>query len=85
MPYWKNISFSPEDVRVTTRVDEKNFGNMLWSCIHEGGHALYEQGIPTEAYGSPIGNAVSLAIHESQSRATKLKKDWSKTPSIPPN
>lgn len=62
------ISFSPEDVRVTTRVDEKNFGNMLWSCIHEGGHALYEQGIPTETYGTPIGNAVSLAIHESQSR-----------------
>jgi len=61
-------SFSPEDVRVTTRVDEKNFGNMLWSCIHEGGHALYEQGIPSNTYGTPIGNAVSLAIHESQSR-----------------
>ena len=60
--------FNPQDVRVTTRIDEKNFGNMLWSCIHEGGHALYEQGIPTETYGTPIGNAVSLAIHESQSR-----------------
>ena len=60
--------FNPQDVRVTTRIDEKNFGNMLWSCIHEGGHALYEQGIPVEAYGTPIGNAVSLAIHESQSR-----------------
>jgi len=63
-----STTFSPEDVRITTRIDEKNFGNMLWSCIHEGGHALYEQGIPTEAYGTPIGNAVSLAIHESQSR-----------------
>jgi len=38
------INFSPQDVRVTTRVDEKDFSNMLWSCIHEGGHALYEQG-----------------------------------------
>ena len=61
-------SFSPEDVRVTTRVDEKDFGNMTWSCIHEGGHALYEQGLRTDQYGLPCGEAASLGIHESQSR-----------------
>lgn len=61
-------SFNPLDVRVTTRIDEKNFGNMTWSSIHEGGHALYEQGLPEKAYGTPIGSAASLAIHESQSR-----------------
>lgn len=61
-------SFSPEDVRVTTRVDENDFGNMTWSCIHEGGHALYEQGLPTSQYGLPCGEAASLGIHESQSR-----------------
>ena len=33
--------FSPEDARVTTRIDEKNLSEMIWSCIHEGGHALY--------------------------------------------
>ena len=35
-------SFGAEDVRVTTRIDENNFSEMFWSCIHEGGHALYE-------------------------------------------
>jgi carboxypeptidase Taq len=62
------ISFSPQDVRVTTRIDENDFLNMTWSCIHEGGHALYEQGLPVEEYGLPSGQAVSLSIHESQSR-----------------
>lgn len=61
-------SFNPQDVRVTTRIDEKDFGNMTWSCIHEGGHALYEQGLDTAAYGLPSGEAASLGIHESQSR-----------------
>lgn len=61
-------SFSSTDVRVTTRVDENNFGNMMWSCIHEGGHALYEQGLPAEEYGLPLGEYCSLSIHESQSR-----------------
>jgi carboxypeptidase Taq len=61
-------SFSPMDVRVTTRVDENDFAYMLWSTIHEGGHALYEQGLPIEDYGLPTGSYLSLSIHESQSR-----------------
>ena len=60
--------FSPEDARVTTRIDENNLSDMIWSCIHEGGHALYEQGILSENYGTPLGNSISLGIHESQSR-----------------
>ena len=63
-----SINFSPEDVRVTTRVDENDFANMLWSTIHEGGHALYEQGLKTEQYGLPCGKYNSLGMHESQSR-----------------
>jgi carboxypeptidase Taq len=62
------INFNSNDVRVTTRIDEKDFANMLWSCIHEGGHALYEQGLPSEQYGLPLGEYCSLSIHESQSR-----------------
>lgn len=62
------INFSSTDVRVTTRVSEETFNEMLWSCIHEGGHALYEQGLPDSEYGLPAGQAVSLGIHESQSR-----------------
>ncbi|MDN3655062.1 carboxypeptidase M32 [Ferruginibacter paludis] len=61
-------SFNNYDVRVTTRVDENDFGNMTWSCIHEGGHALYEQGLPAAEYGLPLSEYCSLSIHESQSR-----------------
>lgn len=61
-------SFSSMDVRVTTRVDENDLGNMTWSCIHEGGHALYEQGLPSAEYGLPLSEYCSLSIHESQSR-----------------
>ncbi len=61
-------AFSPTDVRVTTRVNENDFAYMLWSTIHEGGHALYEQGLSVEDYGLPSGSYISLSIHESQSR-----------------
>lgn len=63
-----STSFAPTDVRVTTRVDEQNLASIIWSSIHEGGHALYEQGLPESEYGLPLGAAVSLSIHESQSR-----------------
>ena len=63
-----SIHFSAQDVRVTTRIDENNLNEMIWSCIHEGGHALYEQGMLNENYGLPLGEAISLGIHESQSR-----------------
>ena len=61
-------NFSSKDVRVTTRIDEHDFSNMTWSCLHEGGHALYEQGLPADQYGLPLGEYCSLSIHESQSR-----------------
>lgn len=62
------IALSPKDVRVTTRIDGNNPMDMIGSCIHEGGHALYEMGLPEEQYGLPLGLATSLGIHESQSR-----------------
>ncbi len=61
-------SFHPSDVRVTTRVYEKEFPVCLFSCIHEGGHGLYDQGLDPTHYGTPLGEALSLGIHESQSR-----------------
>ena len=61
-------SFGSQDVRVTTRVAENDFNEMIWSCLHEGGHALYEQGLNPNYYGLPTGKATSLGIHESQSR-----------------
>ena len=61
-------SFNNRDVRITTRIHENDLASMIWSCIHELGHALYEQGLPDEGYGLPLGEAASLSIHESQSR-----------------
>ncbi|MBX2887103.1 MAG: carboxypeptidase M32 [Ferruginibacter sp.] len=61
-------SFNTQDVRLTTRIDENDLENMVWSCLHEGGHGLYEQGLPSEEYGLPQGEYCSISIHESQSR-----------------
>lgn len=58
----------PGDVRMTTRYDESFFGDAFFSVLHETGHALYEQGLPHEHFGTPAGQAISLGIHESQSR-----------------
>ncbi|MGA3116785.1 MAG: carboxypeptidase M32 [Syntrophobacteraceae bacterium] len=58
----------PGDVRVTTRFDPNSFVMALFSSIHETGHALYEQGLPVEHWGTPRGRSISMAIHESQSR-----------------
>lgn len=62
------INFSATDVRVTTRIIENKPLEMISSCIHEGGHGLYEQGLLDKHYGLPMGMATSLGIHESQSR-----------------
>ena len=58
----------PDDCRITTRWDEHSLPTALYGVLHEAGHGLYEQGLPTEWYGLPPGEAASLGIHESQSR-----------------
>src|SRR5690606_29461609 len=60
--------FGLYDVRVTTRIDPRDPFSALTGSIHECGHALYEQGLPPEAARTPLGKAISLGIHESQSR-----------------
>ncbi len=61
-------SIGPMDFRITNRYYEKTFLPALYGTIHETGHALYEMGLPKEWAGTPLGEAVSLGIHESQSR-----------------
>ncbi|HEX5397886.1 MAG TPA: carboxypeptidase M32 [Verrucomicrobiae bacterium] len=58
----------PDDCRLTTRYNEQDFTQSLYGIMHETGHGLYDQGLPKEHYGTPLGSAVSLGIHESQSR-----------------
>ncbi|RXV60726.1 carboxypeptidase M32 [Roseovarius sp. A46] len=61
-------SGSGDDVRITTRVSEHDPFNCLYSTIHETGHACYEQGIDPEYRLTPLGQGVSMGVHESQSR-----------------
>ena len=58
----------PDDVRITTRYLEHHFNSAFFGILHEVGHGLYEQGLPSEEFGLPLGEAISLGIHESQSR-----------------
>lgn len=61
-------TFSVGDVRITTRVNEQDFGDGLFSTIHESGHAMYEQGVSPDFDGTPLGGGTSAGVHESQSR-----------------
>jgi carboxypeptidase Taq len=58
----------PGDCRITTRYDARNFGDAFFGILHEVGHGLYDQGLDPAHHGTPMGEAVSLGIHESQSR-----------------
>jgi len=61
-------SFAPGDVRITTRFDPNDFRVALFGCIHEAGHAIYEQNIHPDLQGTPLCDGTSMGIHESQSR-----------------
>jgi carboxypeptidase Taq len=58
----------PGDCRITTRYCESDFREGFFAVLHEVGHGLYEQGIDPELHGTPLGEAPSLGLHESQSR-----------------
>lgn len=60
--------FSHHDVRITTRVKENDLSEVLFSTIHETGHALYELGIHSELEETGLDNGTSSGVHESQSR-----------------
>ena len=60
--------FDVQDVRITTRVHPRELFSALTGSIHECGHALYEQGLRLEDRRTPLGYAIGLGIHESQSR-----------------
>jgi carboxypeptidase Taq len=61
-------SLATTDVRLTTMYDEQDFGVTLYSVLHEFGHGLYESGVDPALARSPLGEPVSLGVHESQSR-----------------
>lgn len=61
-------TLGPEDCRLTARYYPRDFTHSLSCVMHEAGHGLYEQGLPVEQFGTPLGTFSSLGIHESQSR-----------------
>jgi len=67
-PHPFETTFSVNDVRITTRYEADNPLAMLFSSMHEAGHAMYEQGIDPAYERTPLAGGTSLAVHESQSR-----------------
>jgi carboxypeptidase Taq len=60
--------FSLGDVRITTRYNENDLTDSLFSAIHESGHAMYEQGIALHLENTNLAHGTSAGVHESQSR-----------------
>jgi len=63
----------PTDIRITTRYNENDFVSSLMGVIHEGGHAMYEEGLPKKWRGQPVGFARGMSIHESQSLLLEMQ------------
>jgi carboxypeptidase Taq len=68
------------DARVTTRFKPTDPLDALTATVHEFGHAYYQLGLPDDAYGTPLGEARDLSVHESQSRLWEnhvgRSRDW---------
>lgn len=62
-----SISFSPDDVRITTRYSRR-LPESLMGTIHETGHAIYEQQVSKSLYRSGLDSGAGMSVHESQSR-----------------
>lgn len=60
--------FSHGDVRIANHIYEDNLASAIFSFVHEGGHALYEQGIDPRYDYTCLRGGVSMGVHESQSR-----------------
>ena len=63
----------PEDVRITTRFAKNEFTSSLMGVLHETGHALYERGLPADWRLQPVGEALGMVIHESQSLLIEMQ------------
>jgi carboxypeptidase Taq len=73
-----SMAIHPTDSRITTRIHPTSIFESLSGVLHEGGHSLYEMGLVAEYYGSPLCEATSNAIHESQSRLWETRIGQSK-------
>lgn len=77
-----SISINPVDCRIAIRNSPVEFMKNIDALLHEAGHSLYDLGLPTDHFGSPLAESISVGIHESQSRwwetrVGKSKPFWS--------
>jgi carboxypeptidase Taq len=63
-----STALHPHDSRITTRILPNAFMSNIFSILHEAGHSMYEMGLPLQHFGTPLCEAASLSVHESQSR-----------------
>lgn len=63
----------PEDARITTRYSDTEFLQGLMAVLHETGHALYSRGLPQAWRGQPVGEALGMTLHESQSLSIEMQ------------
>ena len=68
----------PHDSRITTRIRPDMLLSHIRSVLHEAGHSFYETGLNPEFFGTPLGQALSLGMHESQSRLWETQIGLSK-------
>src|SRR4051812_27698049 len=59
-------SIGSGDCRISVRFDERDFAAGLFTILHEVGHGLYEQGLDPDHYATPMGEAASVGMDESQ-------------------
>lgn len=62
------LNMSSYDVRVSNHFREDNAIDPMFSAIHEGGHAIFEQNVNPDFNGTVAGSCNYMGIHESQSR-----------------
>ncbi|MBB4264396.1 carboxypeptidase M32 [Roseospira visakhapatnamensis] len=63
----------PDDVRLTTRYDETDATGAVMGVLHETGHAMYERGLPAAWRDQPVGRALGMSLHESQSLLVEMQ------------
>lgn len=62
------LTNSNKDVRIITSYDEKDFRPAFTTALHEGGQALYEQGISSDLYGTLLAESSSMVFLEAIAR-----------------
>jgi carboxypeptidase Taq len=56
------------DVRITLRLAQDDLLDGIFSTLHEGGHALYDQGFAPDLDGTLLAEGAGMGLHESQAR-----------------